>query len=182
MFREEPSMRELAALVFVASVFLSAEKGSAQIVLDGSNHCSNFALGPITSISCTIPSVRAGDLITVEFADRNGIETSVSDGTNGTYSTIYYVPDSSDPHSSGMAYFANSAAGSLTVTVALPGVDAWGIISVQAWKGAATSSVLDTGAVNQNETSTSGTVANAACGTTAQTPSGSGELVIRSEE
>jgi hypothetical protein len=77
----------------------------------------------------------------VEFSDRNGYETSVSDNKNGTHSTICYVPDSSDPNYSGIAYFANSASGSVTVTVAFSTADPYSALSVEAWKGAATSSV-----------------------------------------
>ena len=90
----------------------------------------------MSSVSCTLPNVTAGDLITVEFSDRNGYMTSISDGANGTYGKIYYVADSGDPNYSGMAYFANSKAGSLTVKLALSRSDHWAKISVQAWKGA----------------------------------------------
>jgi hypothetical protein len=149
---------------------------STQITLDGSNHCTNGGSN-VTSVSCTLSSVTAGDLITVEFSDRNGYETSISDGANGAYTKIYYVQDSADPNYSGMAYFMNSASGSLTVKVSASGSDPWVLLSVQAWKGASTTSVLDTGAITQHLTSTSGTVANANCGS-AQSPAGAGELII----
>jgi hypothetical protein len=147
-----------------------------QITLDGSNHCTNGGSN-VSSVSCTLSSVTAGDLITVEFSDRNGYETSISDGANGAYTKIYYVQDSADPNYSGMAYFMNSASGSLTVKVSVSGSDPWALLSVQAWKGASTTSVLDTGAITQHLTSTSGTVANANCGS-AQSPAGAGELII----
>ena len=149
---------------------------STQIKLDGSNHCTNGGRN-VSSVSCTLSSVTAGDLITVEFSDRNGYETSISDGANGAYTKIYYVQDSADPNYSGMAYFMNSASGSLTVKVSVSGSDPWARLSVQAWKGASTTSVLDTGAITQHLTSTSGTVANANCGS-AQSPAGAGELII----
>jgi hypothetical protein len=165
----------LAAFVLVALSSLGIEKATAQIALDGSNHCVAGA-NNVTSVSCTLPNVSAGDLITVEFSDRNGYMTSIGDGTNGAYSQIYYIADPSDPNSSGMAYFANARAGSLTVSIGLSSPDPWAIVSAQAWTGAARSSVLDTG-VTQNQASTSGTVANSTCGT-AQTPARAGELIL----
>ena len=161
-------------LVFVLAA-MGVQKLSAQITLDGSNHCTSSG-HQVTSVSCTLPNVTAGDLITVEFGDRNGYETSISDNKNGAHTRIYYVPDSTDPNYSGMAYFANSASGSVTVQVSLSATDWWAVVSVQAWKGAATSSVLDTGAITQHLTSTSST-ANANCGT-AQTPAAAGELIL----
>jgi RHS repeat-associated protein len=115
-------------------------------------------------------------LITVEFGDRNGYETSISDNKNGAHTRIYYVPDSTDPNYSGMAYFANSASGSVTVQVSLSATEPWAVISAQAWKGAATSAVLDTGAITQHLTTTS-LVANANCGA-ANTPGAAGELIL----
>jgi Concanavalin A-like lectin/glucanases superfamily/Domain of unknown function (DUF2341)/NHL repeat len=170
-------MRKLIAVsIFAILGVVGIPSSSAQITLDGANHCTNVATG-VTAISCTLPSVSAGDLITVEASDRNGYATSVSDATNGAYTAIYYVSDSADPNYSGMAYFMNSASGSLTVQMTLSGSDPWAIISVQAWKGAATSFVLDSSAITQNQTSTSGAVANATCGSS-QLPAEAGDLII----
>jgi hypothetical protein len=166
----------IAPLIFGPLLSVCAQGVTAQISLDGSNHCTNGGSN-VSSVSCTLSSVTAGDLITVEFSDRNGYETSISDGANGAYTRIYYVQDSADPNYSGMAYLMNSASGSLTVKVSESGSDPWALLSVQAWKGASTTSVLDTGAITQHLTSTSGTVANANCGS-AQSPAGAGELII----
>ena len=158
------------------AAFKPATATRTPITLEGTNHCSAGAINA-TSVSCTLPNVSAGDLITVEFSDRDGKMSSISDGANGTYNKIYYVPDTGDPNSSGMAYFANSTAGSLTVKLALSSKDFWAKISVQAWKGAATVAPLDQGAITQHLTSTSGAVANATCGS-AQTPGAAGELIL----
>ncbi len=169
-------MKKLVTSMLFGCALMGVEKASAQITLDNANHCTNGGYS-VTSVSCTLSSVSAGDLITVEYADDHGLATSVSDSVNGQYTNVYYVTDSADPNSSGISYHANSASGSVTVTVALSGSDPWAFLSVQAWKGAATSSVLDTSAITQQLTSTSGTAANATCGT-AQSPSRAGELVI----
>jgi RHS repeat-associated protein len=166
----------LAVLTLVFAVSLAGvQRLSAQITLDGSNHCTSYG-HQVTSVSCTLPNVTAGDLITVEFGDRNGYQTSISDNKNGAHTRIYYVPDSTDPNYSGMAYFANSASGSVTVQVALSATEPWAVISAQAWKGAATSAVLDTGTITQHLTTTS-LVANANCGA-ANAPGAAGELIL----
>jgi RHS repeat-associated protein len=169
-------LRAIFFLCFASVICGYSVDSSAQIALDGANHCSSYGTS-VTSVSCTLPSVTAGDLITVEFSDRNGYETSVSDASNGAYTQIYYVADSGDPNYSGMAYFVSSGAGSTTVQLSLSWNDPWAVISVQAWKGASKNSVLDASSITQQQTSVSGTMANANCGT-AQSPVGSGELII----
>jgi RHS repeat-associated protein len=168
--------RTINIVAALSVLFGSSALLSAQITLDAANHCSNHGTN-VSSVSCTLSNVTAGDLITVEYADRNGYETSISDGSNGSYAPVYYTSDSADPNYSGIAYFVNSASGSLTVQLSLSASDPWALVSVQAWKGAATISVLETAAITQHQTSTSGTVANANCGT-AQSPIDSGELIL----
>ena len=70
------------------AAFKPASSPSNQITLDGSNHCTS-AGHQVTSVSCTLPNVTAGDLITVEFGDRDGYETSISDNRNGAHTRIF---------------------------------------------------------------------------------------------
>jgi hypothetical protein len=152
---------------------------SSAIALDGSGHCTFDVanLGALT-YHCAITVPTAGDLITVEFGNRDGNLSKVSDPTNGTYTTIFYVQDSANPTYAGMAYFCNAASGTYNVTVTLSVSEADGAyLSAEPWKNAATSSCLDSGSITQHQVSTSGTVANANCGTAAS-PAGNGELIM----
>jgi hypothetical protein len=157
-----------------------SQSTSTAITLDGSNHCSASTPGtsPVASLSCTLPGVTAGDLITVEFSDRDGLITGISDPTNGSYTGLFYVADSSGPAWGGMAYFQTSASGSLAVTVTLTGASAGNdtLISAQAWRTPPGGGALDTGFSPYNQVQT-GSVANANCGT-AKTPSMPGELIV----
>jgi hypothetical protein len=148
------------------------------IILDGSVHCVHAVSSPGSSVSCTLTGVTAGDLITVEYADRNGDKSSISDATNGTYSlATAYGNDTSDPSWSGIAYFCKAAAGTYSPTLNLsPSTDTWAIISAQAWRRAKGTSCLDSGSITQQKISTTN-AANATCGST-QSPAGNYELVV----
>ena len=149
--------RGLWLLLAFATCLQCATVCSAQITLDGSNHCSSGGLS-VSTVSCTLPGVSAGDLITVEFSDRNGYMSTVSDGVNGhiARSTMFPTP--------AIQLLRHGLLRELGCRqpdrrLSLSASDPWAKISVQAWKGAAASSVLDTGLITQNLTSTSGTVA-----------------------
>jgi len=163
--------------ILFACLLIGPSWSAAQITLDGSAHCLQFINGGgITSVSCTLTGVSLHDLITVEFYDHDGHMSSVSDGTNGIYTPTVYNFDASNPAYAGIAYFQNSAAGNLTVTLKLSQAEWAASIHAQAWKGAAVSGALDSGFL-QALVSPSGTVANPSCGSSI-VPATDGELIL----
>lgn len=150
--------------------------GGPVITLDGSGCIDATSSG--TTAFCTLTVPTAGDLITVALAARNSGSFTVTDSNSHTYSNIWTASDPSNPVFGGMAYFANSASGSITVTVTIPTAGGPVSLYVLSWKGASTTSPLDSTFSSSFVTaSTAGTVANGNCGT-ARTPGAANELVI----
>jgi hypothetical protein len=148
------------------------------ISLDGSADCEAGSGSVSSTFSCTPGSaITAGDLITVQIADRNCLLSSVSDSVNGAYTPIFTnIADPANPSCANLWYKANAAAGTYPITLTLESSEAGAgvYISAQAWKASAATSALDT---SWYQVSTSGTVANANCGS-APTLAGNGELVL----
>jgi len=110
------------------------------------NSCSANSSTVVTSISCSLGNVPAGDTIrcSSEFGD-SGPAAQISDNVNGVYLVASYgVTGNGGYHEFlGKWYFSNSKAGSITVTESftIP-IDASGF-SCAAFKGGATTNALD---------------------------------------
>lgn len=155
--------------------------GGATFTKDGTG-CSNTA-NPVsgTTLTCTLTQT-VGDLITVEFSERNGLFSTISDPTNGTYSNVYYAFNPNDPGWAGQAYFLSNAAatGNLTLTMNTSTAgDTWGNIHAQAWKVSSGTASLDAPFSTTPSTffQVSAGAINGDCGT-ARTPSGNNELIV----
>jgi len=171
--------RLILALCFVP--ILSGSPAWAQITLDnsGAAYCSHDnGSGSSKTASCTVSSVTAADLIVCEIAFYNAGSNAfskVSDTVNsGNYSTAVAAHENASAGEwVGIYYMQNSGSGSVPVTLTTTVSEPYAAISCQAWKGAATSSALDSPFVQQQN----GTTANPTTGST-QTPAGNGEVVI----
>ena len=138
--------------------------------------CTVNSTTVVTSISCSLGNVPAGDTIrcSSEYGD-NGPAAQISDNVNGVYLMASYGLTGNGGYHQflGKWYFPNSKAGSVTVTQSftIP-VDASGF-SCAAFKGGATSNVLDPKVFGFDDNGNAGTSAALPA---AQAPSVSGEL------
>jgi hypothetical protein len=169
-------MRFLFSLLLVQSC-----SSFAQITLDTHNKQDNGANSQSSAV-VRLKNVSAGDLITCEVSmDSHVTFSSVSDASNGTYVAACPVhTNTAITQQEGIFYFPNAAAGTYSVTLETNGSWNWSAISCQAWKGAASSSPLDTtigssGCLQQDQTNTPNPTAGAAVA-----PSHGGALVIAS--
>jgi hypothetical protein len=158
-------------------VFGTHSGGGSTIVMDGSGCVNGNASG--TTASCTLTVPTAGDLITVMTAARNSGSFTVTDSNGQTYPSIYSAFDPSNPVYSGMLYAKNSVAGTMTVTITIPTSGGTVGLYAQAWKGASTTSPLDSTFSSSFYQAQTGSVANANCGTV-RTPSAANELILSS--
>jgi concanavalin A-like lectin/glucanase superfamily protein/Big-like domain-containing protein len=153
--------------------------GGSGITLDGNLHgVQDSGQQATNSESLTIGTPHAGDLLTCEvsFDSGNGNTlTSVSDPNNGTYAAA--VPmhlNSAMRQWFGIYYVQNAAASPTTVTIRTSQTRSWLAISCQAWRGAATSNVLDTSFGQLQDASG---MPNPTTGTN-RTPAANGELIV----
>jgi hypothetical protein len=149
--------------------------GGSPIALDGSNHF--FASGGTTTASGTLSSVTAGDAITCEYQNYNdGTSEAISDGTNGAYTfAVSAFGYSGITNDMGIAYFLNSAGGSITVTLTATSGTSGVALSCQAWKNVRTTNALDGNGLFIGSTNAAST--NPMAGSS-QSPSTNGELVL----
>ena len=143
--------------------------------LDGSI-CVNVA-SPGT-VTCTTFVSTPRDTVVVGGAAHDSGTLTVTDSNGKTYTQISSTSDPVNPSYTGMYYLANSASGSLTVTVTNSAgtgeVGMW----IQSVAGASTTAPLDSTFSSTFVTaSTGGTVANGSCGT-ARTPSQANTLIF----
>lgn len=138
--------------------------------------CSANSTTVVTSISCSLGSVPAGDTIrcSSEYGD-NGPAAQISDNVNGVYLVASYGLTGNGGYHQflGKWYLSNSAAGNITVTESftIP-VDASGF-SCAAFKGGATVNALDPKVFGFDDNGNAGTSAALPA---SQTPTVAGEL------
>jgi hypothetical protein len=154
--------------------------GPAGIVIDGAvTPCSGHAVTG-TTVTCSLTSITAGDLIACPYAFDSLSSTSaiVSDSLNSAVFTIAVyenAPDGNDVGADAMAYFANSASGSDTITLTTGSSDDGFGLTCSAWKNARTTSVVDSALwLNKNQGSSA---TNPTAGTSTS-PTGGGELIF----
>jgi len=99
--------------------------------------------GGTAAVSGTLTGVQSGDLLTVQFRERDGVSiTSVSDTVNGAWTLA--VTRAVTAARAGIYYFEGSAAGNPVVTVQFSGSSQPSDAVFIAWSGVEASGALDT--------------------------------------
>jgi unsaturated rhamnogalacturonyl hydrolase len=126
-----------------------------------------------TSVVVTLSGVGAGHLLTcsITYGNPGGTTLVVSDNINGSWSVAGSVHFSTGiSQTTALFYFANSKAGSTTITGKPGSAGVYGAMDCQEWSGVATSSPLDQFAEQD------GTAANPSSGSV--TTTAAGELIL----
>jgi hypothetical protein len=168
-------------LVGVATLLLLASPAWAVITLDQHTQTDNGGTAATTCVA-SLTGVSNGDLLTAEISGGvggggTGTFTSAADNVNGTYSAgVAAHKNATINQWYGIYYFANASTsgGALTLTITWSESISYAACSFEAWKGAATSSVLDSSFSQQQDATAT---ANPTTGSN-QPPSAAGELII----
>lgn len=144
--------RRLIGLV-VACLLVSVVPSQAAIAFVEETTALQTTTG--TTAASNAITVASGALVTCTMGGREALTiSSVSGSLNGAYTVG--VVNTASTRSAAIYYFANSAAGSETVTFTFSGsITTGAIVACQEWSGAATSMVLDQTATADNTTATS---------------------------